>query len=67
MAVATTAGSAAGVLTIVSAANSACASVAGSATVMVAASAIVTAILVPFITAWWAKRVNVQLNKTDSK
>ncbi|MBM7691530.1 2-keto-3-deoxygluconate permease [Peribacillus deserti] len=62
LAAATTAGNAAGVPAAVAAANPAYAEVAGSATIMVAASVIVTAVLVPFVVAWYAKRIDKQSN-----
>ncbi|SEN38739.1 2-keto-3-deoxygluconate permease [Lihuaxuella thermophila] len=57
LAAASTAGNAAGVPAAVAAANSVYAPVAPAATALVASSVIVTAILVPIVTAWWAKRV----------
>ncbi|TVY10779.1 2-keto-3-deoxygluconate permease [Paenibacillus cremeus] len=54
---ASTAGNAAGVPAAVAAANAAYAPVVPSATALVASCVIVTAILVPIVTAWWAKRV----------
>ncbi len=57
IAAATTAGSAAAVPALVAAANPVYAPAAASATVLVAASVIVTSILVPILTAWWAGRV----------
>ncbi|PZE21555.1 2-keto-3-deoxygluconate permease [Paenibacillus xerothermodurans] len=57
LAAATTAGNAAAVPAAVAAANPAYKEVAASATIMVAASVIVTAVLVPFIVAWYAKRI----------
>ena len=56
LAAASTAGNAAAVPALVAAANPAYAEAAGPATVLVAASVIVTAITVPLITAWWARR-----------
>ncbi len=55
---ASTAGNAAGVPALVATANPAYAEAAKFATVLVAASVVVTAIVVPLVTAWWAKRVN---------
>jgi 2-keto-3-deoxygluconate permease len=52
-----TAGSAAAVPALVAAANPAYANAAKSATVLVVASIIVTGILVPLLTAWWAGKV----------
>jgi 2-keto-3-deoxygluconate permease len=57
LAAASTAGNAAGVPAAVAAANSAYAPVAPAATALVASCIIVTAILVPIVTAWWAKRI----------
>ena len=57
LAAASTAGNAAGVPAAVAAANSAYAPVAPAATALVASCVIVTAILEPIVTAWWAKRV----------
>ncbi|CAG7636950.1 2-keto-3-deoxygluconate permease [Paenibacillus solanacearum] len=54
---ASTAGNAAGVPAAVAAANAAYAPVVPTATALVASCVIVTAILVPIVTAWWAKRV----------
>jgi 2-keto-3-deoxygluconate permease len=59
LAAASTAGNAAGVPVAVAAANSVYAPVAPAATALVASSVIVTAILVPIVTAWWAKRVEL--------
>jgi 2-keto-3-deoxygluconate permease len=59
IAASTTAGNAAAVPAVIAASNPEYAAVAPSATVMVAASVVVTAILVPILTAWWAKRVSV--------
>ncbi|CAG7643118.1 2-keto-3-deoxygluconate permease [Paenibacillus allorhizosphaerae] len=56
---ASTAGNAAGVPAAVAAANAAYAPVVPTATALVASCVIVTAILVPIVTAWWAKRVGV--------
>lgn len=58
IAASTTAGNAAAVPAVIAASNPEYAAVAPSATVMVAASVVVTAILVPILTAWWAKRVS---------
>ncbi|MBP1963196.1 2-keto-3-deoxygluconate permease [Paenibacillus aceris] len=57
IAAATTAGNAAAVPAVIAAANPKYAAVAPSATVVIASCVIVTAILVPILTAWWAKRV----------
>jgi 2-keto-3-deoxygluconate permease len=62
LAAASTAGNAAGVPAAVAAANSAYAPVAPAATALVASCVIVTAILVPIVTAWWARRIGVQSN-----
>jgi 2-keto-3-deoxygluconate permease len=55
VAAASTAGKAAAVPAIVAASNPVYAEAAKSATILVAASVVVTAILVPFVTAWAAK------------
>jgi 2-keto-3-deoxygluconate permease len=57
IAAASTAGNAAAVPAAVAAANPAYAAAAPAATALVASSVIVTAILVPIVTAWWAHRV----------
>ncbi|MFC5752798.1 2-keto-3-deoxygluconate permease [Actinomadura rugatobispora] len=57
LAAASTAGNAAAVPAIVASANPAYKEAAAHATVLVAASVVVTAILVPIVTAWWANRV----------
>jgi 2-keto-3-deoxygluconate permease len=57
IAAASTAGNAAGVPAAVAAANKAYAAAVPHATSLVASSVIVTAILVPIVTAWWARRV----------
>lgn len=62
---ASTAGNAAGVPAAVAAANSAYAPVAPAATALVASAIIVTAILVPIVTAWWAKRVGVSIHNAS--
>jgi 2-keto-3-deoxygluconate permease len=54
---ASTAGNAAAVPAIVAAANPAYAPAARTATVLVATSVVVTAILVPIVTAWWNRRI----------
>jgi 2-keto-3-deoxygluconate permease len=56
VAAASTAGNAAAVPAIVAAANPAYRAAAAQATVLVAASVVVTSLLVPFATAWWANR-----------
>ncbi len=56
VAAASTAGNAAAVPAIVAAANPVYAEAAKSATLLVAASVVVTAILVPLLTAWMARR-----------
>lgn len=58
IAAASTAGNAAAVPAIVAAANPAYKAAAGPATVLVAASVVVTAILVPILTAWWSRRAD---------
>ena len=55
-AVATTAGNAVAVPAAVALADPAMQAVAGAATVQVAASVVVSSLLVPFITSWWAKK-----------
>lgn len=55
-AVSTTAGNAVAVPAAVAAIDTSLESIAGTATVQVAASVVVTCILVPFITNWWAKK-----------
>jgi 2-keto-3-deoxygluconate permease len=57
IAAASTAANAAAVPAIVAAANPAYVAAAAPATVLVAASVIVTALLVPGVTVWWARRV----------
>jgi 2-keto-3-deoxygluconate permease len=57
LAAASTAGNAAAVPALVVAANPAYTEAARHATVLVSASVVVTAIVVPFVTAWWAARV----------
>jgi 2-keto-3-deoxygluconate permease len=57
LAAASTAGNAAAVPAIVAAANPAYKEAAVSATVLVAASVVVSAIVVPLVTAWWAGRL----------
>jgi 2-keto-3-deoxygluconate permease len=55
-----TAGNSAAVPQAVALADTSYAPVAGAATVQVAASVIVTAILTPFLTSWWFKKVTRQ-------
>ena len=57
VAAATTAGNAAAVPALVASANHAYAAAAAPATVLVAACVIVTSLLAPVLTAWWAGRV----------
>jgi 2-keto-3-deoxygluconate permease len=57
---ATTAGNAAAVPALVAAANPAYANAAQHATVLVSASVVVTALVVPFVVAWWAARQPVR-------
>jgi 2-keto-3-deoxygluconate permease len=57
LAAASTAGNAAAVPLLVANANPAYKSAEPSATLLVSASVVVTAILVPLLTAWWSKRV----------
>jgi 2-keto-3-deoxygluconate permease len=56
LAAASTAGNAAAVPAIVAAANPAYKPAAAQATLLVATSVVVTAVCVPFLTAWWARR-----------
>lgn len=56
VAAASTAGNAAAVPAIVAASNPAYKAAASQATLLVATSVVVTAICVPFVTAWWARR-----------
>jgi 2-keto-3-deoxygluconate permease len=58
LAAASTAGNAAAVPAIVAAANPAYKAAAQTGTVLVATSVVVTAILVPIVTAWWYRRVS---------
>ena len=58
VAAASTAGNAAAVPALVAAANPAYAPSAGPATALVAACVVVTSLLVPVMTAWWAGRVD---------
>lgn len=57
LAAASTAGTAAAVPAIVASANPAYKAAAASGTVLVATSVVVTAVLVPIVTAWWSRRV----------
>jgi 2-keto-3-deoxygluconate permease len=57
LAAASTAGNAAAVPALVAAANPAYAEAAGPATVLVASSVVVTAVLVPAVVAFWARRL----------
>jgi len=57
IAAASTAGNAAAVPSIVASANPAYAPAAPAATILVAACVVVTAVLVPLVTHWWATRV----------
>jgi 2-keto-3-deoxygluconate permease len=57
LAAASTAGNAAAVPAIVAAANPVYRPAAASATILVATSVVVTAILVPIVTAWWHRRM----------
>jgi 2-keto-3-deoxygluconate permease len=66
LAAASTAGNAAAVPALVAAANPAYAEAAKSATLLVSASVVVTAIVVPLLTAWWAGRANRNLARGDS-
>ena len=58
LAAASTAGNAAAVPAIVAAANQAYKPAAAPATILVATSVVVTAMLVPIVTAWWHRRVS---------
>jgi 2-keto-3-deoxygluconate permease len=60
IAAASTAANAAAVPAIVASANPAYAPAAPSATVLVAASVVVTAIVTPLVTTWWAARRGVR-------
>jgi 2-keto-3-deoxygluconate permease len=60
LAAASTAGNAAAVPAIVAAANPAYRAAAAPATILVATSVVVTAVLVPIITAWWYRRVSAR-------
>lgn len=62
LAAASTAGNAATVPALVAAANPAYDEAAKSATLLVSASVVVTAIVVPFFTAWWAARAAKRAN-----
>lgn len=66
IAAASTAGNAAAVPALVAAANPAYAAAAGPATVLVAACVVVTAVLVPPVTAWWAGRVRARDAETGA-
>jgi 2-keto-3-deoxygluconate permease len=61
IAAASSAGNSAAVPALVAAANPAYAAAAKPATVLVVASIIVTGMLVPLVTAWWAKRVGADV------
>jgi 2-keto-3-deoxygluconate permease len=65
VAAASTAGNAAAVPAIIAAANPAYAEAAGPATVLVAASVVVTALLVPLLTAFVAARVRQETEEPD--
>jgi len=60
VAAASTAGNAVAVPAIIASANSAYADAAAQATILVAASVVVTAIVVPLLTAWTARRVTTR-------
>ena len=60
VAAASTAGNAVAVPAIIASANSAYAEAAAQATILVAASVVVTAIVVPLVTAWTARRVGAR-------
>jgi len=61
IAAASSAGNSAAVPALVAAANPAYAAAAKPATVLVVASIIVTGMLVPLVTAWWARRVGADI------
>jgi 2-keto-3-deoxygluconate permease len=65
LAAATTAGNAAAVPTLVAAANPAYANAAKPATVLITASVVITAVVVPILTAWWAERFAKSEGKTE--
>jgi 2-keto-3-deoxygluconate permease len=65
VAAASTAGNAAAVPAIVAASNPVYAAAAKSATILVAACVVVTAILVPLITAWTARRFGAPTDETS--
>jgi 2-keto-3-deoxygluconate permease len=65
VAAATTAGNAAAVPALVASANHAYAAAAAPATVLVAASVIVSSLLAPVLTAWWAGRVGADRVDAD--
>jgi len=65
VAAASTAGNAAAVPAIIAAANPAYAEAAGPATVLVAASVVVTALLVPLLTAFVAARVRQEVEPSE--
>jgi 2-keto-3-deoxygluconate permease len=58
---ASTAGNAAAVPAAIAAANASYAAIAPTATVLVATCIIVTAILVPLVTAWWARKLETNV------
>lgn len=62
---ASTAGNAAAVPAAIAAVDTSYAAVAPTATVLVATCVIVTAVLVPLVTAWWAKQINVKGNSAS--
>jgi 2-keto-3-deoxygluconate permease len=66
VAAATTAGNAAAVPAIVAASNPVYAEAARSATILVAACVVITAILVPIVTAWAASRFGKNLDVEPS-
>jgi 2-keto-3-deoxygluconate permease len=63
LAAASTAGNAAAVPALVAASNPAYAAAAGPATILVAASVIVTALTVPWLTFWWARRLSARAER----
>jgi 2-keto-3-deoxygluconate permease len=67
LAAASTAGNAAAVPAIVAAANPAYKAAAQTATVLVATSVVVTAILVPIVTAWWYRRAGPPQSRREEQ
>ncbi len=65
LAAASTAGNAAAVPALVVAANPVYADAAKTATILVAACVVITAIVVPLVTAWWANKVGIPRDDDD--